>query len=254
MRRKLADSRGIVTGASSGIGRAIAVELCRRGARVLAVARRQARLDALRQEHDLAIYAGDVCDRETRTAALAEAQQQFGGVDFLVNAAGISAVERFAEGSAEVLRRIMEVNFFASAEFIREAIPMLRQGKKPLVVNVGSILGHRGIPWHGEYCASKYALQGLSESIRPELAKLGIDLLMVSPGTTQTELYADDPNRQNLPWNMGKGVSPEHVARQTALAMSRGSKEIIPNFAGKLLVWLSRRYPSLVDRAVRRYG
>jgi short-subunit dehydrogenase len=253
MRRKLADSRGIVTGASSGIGRAITVELRRRGARVLAVARRQARLEALKQEYGIAIYAGDICAPETRTVALEQARQQFGGIDFLVNAAGISTIERFADGSAEVLRQIMEVNFFAAAELIREAIPMLRQGRAPLVVNVGSILGYRGIPWHSEYCASKFALRGLSESIRPELARSAIDLLMVSPGTTSTELYADAPNRQRLPWKTGDGVSPERVARLTAQAMLRGSKEIIPNRRGKLLVWLSRHCPPLIDRAIRRY-
>lgn len=221
---------------------------------MLAVARRADRLAALQRECGVAILAGDICQSEVRAAALAQAEQQFGGIDFLVNAAGVSAVERFAEGSADTLRQIMEVNFFAAAEFVREAIPRLQQGRAPLIVNVGSILGHRGIPWHGEYCASKFALHGLSEAIRPELARLGIDLLMVSPGTTNTELYAADLNRQKLPWKQGKGVSPEHVARKTVRAMAHGRKEIIPNFSGRLLTWLSRFLPGAVDRCLRRYG
>jgi short-subunit dehydrogenase len=254
MRRNIAECRGIVTGASSGIGRAIAIELARQGARVLAVARRADRLESLASEVSLSFLAGDIRNPAIRAAAIDKCQQQFGGLDFLVNAAGISSVARFAESTPERLREIMEINFFAPAEFIREVIPHLRHGQHPLIVNIGSILGHRGIPWHDDYCASKFALQGLSESLRPELAKEGIDLLVVSPGTTKTELYDADAGRATLPWKQPQGVSAEYVARKTAQAMARGKRKIIPNPQGKLLVALSRWFPSCVDWMIRRYG
>jgi short-subunit dehydrogenase len=260
-KRTIAGSRGIVTGASSGIGRAIAAELFKNGARVLVVARRQDRLRDLASKlcatgnpGRIEVHSGDVREASVRQAAIAKVQDRFGGVDFLVNAAGISSVARFAESAPDRLREIMEVNFFAPIEMIRAAIPVLRQGNQPIIVNIGSILGHRGIPWHSDYCASKFALRGFSESIRPELAKLGIDLLIVSPGTTKTNLYENDADRSKLPWPQLNGVSPEYVARKTVRAMVRGRREIIPNPKGRLLVCLSRWCPWLLDRLMARYG
>jgi short-subunit dehydrogenase len=260
-KRSIEGSRGIVTGASSGIGRAIARELSKHGARVLAVARRAELLNQLAADargdkcaSPIELLAGDICDASLREHAVIEANRLFGGLDFLVNAAGVSSVNRFVDSSPDRLREIMKVNFFAPAELIRAALPLLQKGTKPIVVNVGSILGHRGIPWHSDYCASKFALQGLSESIRPELAKVGIDLLVVSPGTTKTELYSNDPSQQNLPWPQPHGVSPEYVARKTIRAMARGLHEIIPNSRGRLLVFLSRMSPYWLDRLMARYG
>lgn len=262
-KRKIAGSRGIVTGCSSGIGRAIAIELVKYGAHVIAVARRGGRLAELAAELGasplqgqgrLEVFCGDIRDAAIRQGSIAHAKQVFGGLDFLVNAAGVSTVARFAESTPDRLREIMEVNFFAPAEMIRESVEELRQGNRPIVVNIGSILGHLGIPWHADYCASKFALQGLSESLRPELTKLGIDLLMVSPGTTKTELYSNDAGRSQLPWPQPHGVSPQYVAQKTLQAMARGRHEIIPNHQGRLLVYLSRWCPWLVDRLMRRYG
>ena len=93
----------------------------------------------------------------------------YGGLDLLVNNAGIGAQGRFAEADPARLRQIMEVNFFAPAEMTRAALPLLKQGRRPMIVNIGSILGHRGIPGTSEYCASKFAVQGFSESLRAEL-------------------------------------------------------------------------------------
>ena len=258
-RRTIAGSRGIVTGASSGIGRAIALELAKNGARVFAVARRADRLNDLCQEcrpqpGEIACFPADVCDPLMREKIVTQAKESLGGIDFLVNAAGISSVARFVESTPERLRQILEVNFFAPTELMRVALPELIRGTNPIVVNIGSILGHRAIPWHGDYCASKFALRGLSESIRPELAKQGVDLLVVSPGTTKTELYATDPARQALPWRQPRGVSAEYVARKTVQAMSRGKREIIPNLQGRLLVWLSRYFPGILDHAMNKYG
>jgi NAD(P)-dependent dehydrogenase (short-subunit alcohol dehydrogenase family) len=110
-----------------------------------------------------------------------------------------------------------EVNFFAAAELIRESLPILSRGNHPIVVNIGSILGHRATPRNSEYCASKFALRGLTESLRPELAHLGIDLLLVSPGTTESEFYSHVINAQEKPpWPEQKAapaVAPAGGAR-----------------------------------------
>ncbi|HWB10149.1 MAG TPA: SDR family NAD(P)-dependent oxidoreductase [Pirellulales bacterium] len=258
-RRTLAASRVLITGASSGIGQALAVELARAGAFLVLNARRE---NELRKLADQVVAAGgqavcapgDVTLRETRLAALAAAQQQFGGLDILVNNAGVSAWGAFDQADENRLRRIMEVNFFALAEMTREALLLLKGGRRPLVVNIGSILGHRGIPLQTEYCASKFAVRGLSESLRGELARLGIDLLLVSPGTTETEFFEHLLEKTaEMPWGKPRGVPSSYVAAQIVRAMRSGRREIIPSHRGRLLVWLNRLAPSLVDAWMAKY-
>lgn len=258
-KRKLAGSRAILTGASSGIGRALALQLLAEGCQTVVVARRVEQLAHLAQvagslPGKLEIVAGDITRPEVRQAALNRAEQVFGGLDLLVNNAGVGATGRFANASTERLRRVMEVNFFAPAEMLRVAMPLLRQGTRPLVVNVASILGHRGIPLCSEYCASKFALIGFSESLRAELSRLGIELLVVSPGTTQTDFLASAMDAAATPWSHRRGVSPERVASRTLTAIRRGRHEIIVGPAGRLLVWSNRLFPRLVDLMMARYG
>lgn len=258
-RRTIAGLRGILTGASSGIGRALAVELVRAGARIVAVARRAERLEALRAEFQNAVgqfefVAGDISAPATRQAAIERAVTAFGGLDLVINNAGSGAMGRFAEASPERLRQIMEVNFFAAAELIRAAVPRLSQGQRPIVVNVSSVLGHRGVPGCAEYCASKFALQGLSESLRAELSTVGIDLLVVSPSTTETEFFDAAIGADQPKWPKLKGSTPEDVARKTIRAIAAGRHEIVLSAGGKLVVWANRFAPWFVDRILARYG
>ena len=149
----------------------------------------------------------------------------------------------------------MEVNFFAAAELIRESLPALLRGTNPIVVNVGSILGHRGIPRMHEYCTSKFAMQGFSQSLRIELRAEGVDLLMVSPGTTDTEFYDNVVHgRGNVPWNKGRGTPVAVVAKKTVRAMQLGKREIVPNLNGRLLLWANRHAPHWVDRVLERFA
>ncbi|HVX10091.1 MAG TPA: SDR family NAD(P)-dependent oxidoreductase [Pirellulales bacterium] len=258
-RRNLAEIRVLITGASSGIGAALAIELATRHARLVLNGRREEKLqevaDRIRAAGGQAVLApGDVTDRTARSAALAAADREFGGLDILINNAGVSAWGIFDQAQEDRLRRIMETNFFALAELTREAVPYLQRGRAPLVVNVASILGHRGIPFQAEYCASKFAVRGLSEAIRPELRRLNIDLLVVSPGTTESEFFDHLLERAaDLPWRRRRGVPASQVARQTARAMIRGRHEIIPSGQGRLLVWLNRLFPRLVDAWMQRY-
>ncbi|MEX0676589.1 MAG: SDR family NAD(P)-dependent oxidoreductase [Pirellulales bacterium] len=258
-RRTIRGSRGILTGASSGIGRALAVELVRAGARLVVVARRREHLEKLAGEMAqapgrLEIVAGDVTSGEVRSAAIERAQAAFGGLDLLVNNAGIGAMGRFDEAAPERLRQVMEVNFFAAAEMTRLAVPLLKVGNRPMVVNVSSVLGHRGVPGCAEYCASKFAVQGLSESLRAEFARLSIDLLVVSPARTQTEFFEKAIDDEGRPWPMLRGMSSEAVARRIVRAIRKGKHEIVISAGGKMLVWASRLFPGVVDRVLGRYG
>jgi len=191
-----------------------------------------------------------VCD-----AALASCQEHYDGLDVLINNAGVGGLGRFDEAESTRLREIMEVNFFAVAEWTRAALPLLRKGNKPMAVNVGSILGHRAIPHFSEYSASKFALRGLTESLRAELARDNIDVLLVSPGSTDTDFYDNAiGGRKTLPWSSGSHVSTEHVARATIKAIRRGKREIVPSCQGRMLVWINRMCPALVDRWMHKYG
>ncbi len=259
MRRTIEGSRAVVTGASSGIGRAIAIELCRQGAKVVATARRADRLKALAEEvaaagGKLETTAGDIVDPKVQLKALETAQKTFGGVDILVNNAGVGAMGLFEQSDPRLLRRVMDVNFFALVEMTRLALPFLKIGTRPIVVNVGSILGHRGVPYNSEYCASKFAVQGFSEAVRTEFIRHKIDVLVVSPGTTETEFFDRAIQKTGQPrWPEHRPVSAEEVARQTVKAIRRGKHEIIPYRWGKLFCLLNRLSPRMTDWLMARY-
>jgi short-subunit dehydrogenase len=258
--RTLIDRRALVTGASSGIGRALAVELARHGADLVLLARRKDRLAEVGREisalsRRAALVVGDVTDPDARHRTLEAARRELGGLDLLVNNAGVAAHGRFAEASAERIRPIMEVNFFAPVELIREAIPLLREGVQPMVVNVGSILGERGSPHKSEYSASKFALHGFSQAVRPELARLGIDVLVVAAGPTETEHFdVLLEGNAKLPWGNPPRQSADEVARTIVRAIERGRRMVVTGWRGKLLLLADRFFPSVVDRAMRRYG
>ncbi len=260
MRRTIAGSRAIVTGASGGVGRAIAIELARQGANLVLVARRAEQLRAVADEISqtggrAAVVAGDITDPQVRQEVIAKAQAEFGGLDLLVNNAGVGAIGRFDVADEARFRRVFEINFFAAAELTRAAIPVLRSGRHPMIVNIGSVLGLRATPQNSEYCASKFALRGWSESIRIELASVGIDVLLVSLGPTQSDFW-DHLVGQNEPppWSTSGAMPAELAASKIVRAIRAGRRELIPGFKARWFVRAGRLFPGLMDRFMRRYG
>ncbi len=251
----------IVTGASSGIGAALSAELHEAGAQLLLTARRADRLQALAtqlgsQGKPVVWMPGDITCESVRAELLDVVQRQWGGLDVLINNAGVGARGTFITATQERLRRVMEVNFFAPVEFIRKMLPLLRRGRQPLIVNISSVLGHRAVPGKSEYCASKFALHGFSDALRAELKGDGVEVLLVSPSTTRSEFeqsVVEDTAGEDRSWRMGQMTS-EQVARQTVRAIRQGRHEIILSPGGKLLVWLDRLSPPLVNRLVARFG
>src|SRR5438105_13697357 len=164
----------------------------------------------------------------------------FGGLDVLVNNAGIGATGHFAEVGPERLRKIMEVNFFGVTETTRAFLPLLKEGKNPAVVNVSSIAGKRGIPARSEYSASKFAVQGFSEALRAELAKDGIDVLVISPGLTQTNFSRNMlEQKARQPMDHLRGMTSAAVAEATLRAVERGRREVHLTLKGKLMVFVA---------------
>ncbi len=257
-RRSIRGARILITGASQGIGKCLALEAAKQGARVLAAARSEPLLRELAESMRvpggvIETVVADVTCPKDRQAMVDAAVAHFGGLDILVNNAGIGATGHFAEASAERLRKIMEVNFFAMAETTRAFLPMLKSGHQPAVVNISSIAGKRAIPARSEYSASKFAVQGFSQALRAELAKDGIDVLVICPGLTQTNFSKNMlEQKARMQLDHMRGMSAEDVALDTLRAIERGSNEIVLTFKGKLIALVSRFFPGLADRIARR--
>jgi short-subunit dehydrogenase len=257
-RRTLAGSRVLITGASQGIGRALALAAARRGAKVLAVARSYDLLRDLAAEARAAGGAlepvcADITSADDRRRMVEAALRHFGGLDVLVNNAGVGATGHFAECGPERLRIIMEVNFFALTETTRAFLPLLRLGQRPAIVNVSSIAGKRGIPARSEYSASKFAVQGFSEALRAEMARFGIDVLVVCPGLTQTNFSKNMlEQKARLQMDHMRGMTAEDVATATLRSIERGKNEVCLTLQGRLMVLVSRFFPRLADRIAAR--
>jgi len=253
-RRPLAGSRILITGASQGIGKALAALSVRRGAWVLAAARSIHLLDQLSAEVRhlggvLEVVNADITSPDDRQHIVDKLRRSFGGLDVLINNAGIGATGHFAESNPDHLRAIMEVNFFGTTEMTRVCLPLLQKGRNPAIVNVSSIAGKHGIPARGEYSASKFAVQGWSEALRPEMVRFGIDVIVVCPGLTQTN-FSKNMLQQTarMPVDHMRGMTSETVAEAILRALAQGRREVVLTAQGKLLTFLTRFLPGLVDR------
>ena len=261
VRWKPENSVAIVTGASSGIGYDLSRLLALRGATVVALARRADRIRTLAATCEtenaagcIIAVEGDVTSAETRKRAIESAARvRDGAIDLLVNNAGIGAIGPFASASPERLRRIMEVNFFAPVEFIRESLDALCKGRAPVICNVGSVLGHRAVPDKSEYCASKFALHGFSDSLRAELRPQGIQVTLVSPSTTKSEFFSSliDTDEGTTSKSFGSWT-PVRVARSTLAAIQSRRSEVILSLGGKALVYADRFAPPIVNAVLAK--
>lgn len=252
--------RTLLTGASSGLGHALAWQLASRGAHVLATARREDRLASLEQTWAsegsgagrLQTLAGDQTDAAFRQSLLKAATEQFGGLDLLVLAAGSGAVGRFDGSSPETLRQIMEVDFFAPAELTRLALPALREGNDPAIVLVGSIIGRHPLPLHLEYAAAKAALTAMAGSLRMELAREEIDVLLATLGPIASEFWESLLTGDRASWSRGRGMPANRAARRILRGLITRRHEVIPGLQAKGYVLVSRLFPRLFDRCVMR--
>ncbi len=260
-RRVLENRRILLTGASRGMGRELALKLARHHTHLLLIARSGEVLQPLVVElislgaASAEAIVGDVTDPSFRASVVEKLRNRWQAFDVLINNAGVSAHGHFDAHNEAILRQIMEVNFYAATELTRLSLPLLAEGNDPLIVNIGSILGHRGMPHNSEYSASKFALRGWSEALRTELHGRGIDVLLVSPGTIDTDFFDHLlAKSDSLPWGKQRGISPSAVARQIIRAIQLRRTEIYPNWRGRLLVAVNRWVPRVVDRVMNRFG
>lgn len=258
MVRDLHGRRILITGASSGIGRAIAELVAAEGAHVVLSARSEESLDeaaaALTSRGQVAFAVpGDVTSEDDRKRLLRTVVDRFGGLDVLINNAGVGSFGHFAESTEEVLRKVMEVNFFAPAELIRLAIPILEHGHQPAIVNVASMCGRRALPAWPEYSASKFALCGLSEALRAEMARFEIDVLLVLPGLTKTGLSKHlIRNAGRMKINYDQGMPPEEVAAGVVRAIQKNRPETVLGWDARWILRMNRFFPRFVNRIMNR--
>jgi short-subunit dehydrogenase len=259
MKRELRGRRILITGASRGIGRCLAEKLARLPARLALVARSSAELANFAIQlrtigADVLSVAADVTLPEDRQRLLDTVTDRFGGLDVLVNNAGVSSWGHFASSSEAILRQVMEVNFFAPAELIRLAVPVLTKGEQPAIVNVASICGRRGLPGWTEHSASKFALCGLTEALRGEMVRFDIEVLLILPGLVRT----DDLGRHLLrragraKFDYARATPPEAVADAVIAALEKHRTETVVGWDARWVARVNRFFPWLVDRLLAR--
>ncbi len=252
----------LITGASSGIGRALALELDRRGAQLVLAARRLEALAAVRaacrdpaRHHLLAL---DLENPEALPTKAAEAERLAGPIDILVNNAGISLRGRIEETDIAVDRRIMEVNYFGSIGLTKALLPGMLARRCGQVVVISSIVGHISTPMRSAYAASKHALHGWFDALRAEVHDQGIRVTLVLPGyiNTAISLNALGPDGQrhgHMDRNQARGLPAEYCAARIADAIASGRAEVIVSRPYERFGrWLGRHWPALFRIIVRR--
>ncbi len=262
-RRPFENARCLVTGASSGLGRALAEQLARAGAHVVVTGRSMERLKGLVEALEgQGVAAGrvhpvvaELTDDDQRQRLLNAVAERFdGALDLAINSAGVGAYGRFLSHDPSVLRQIFEINVFALIELTRGLHPLLKRGRRPALINMGSIVARRGLPGRSEYSASKFAVAGFTEAIRAEWSRDGIHILLVNPGFTATDF------ERNLIVDTAvykvaqrRTTSPEVVARATLRALERRKNEVTLSLGGRTLLLVNRLLPRFVDWGLARW-
>jgi NAD(P)-dependent dehydrogenase (short-subunit alcohol dehydrogenase family) len=252
----------IITGASEGIGRALALELAQQGAKLAISARNKDRLEELASEcHDLGaetlVLPADVtieseCRRMVETTA-----QHWGRIDILVANAGRTMWAKLEElEDSSVLESIMAVNYFGAVYCTRAALPWLLESRGRIVA-VASIAGLTGVPARSGYCATKHAMVGFFDSLRIELADRGVTVTVVAPDFVVSKIHrrALDGKGTPLgetPMQEDRIMTAEDCARMMATAIARRKRLLITSRRGKLGRWLKLVWPGLIDRIAKK--
>jgi short-subunit dehydrogenase len=255
-------ARCLVTGASSGLGRAIAGHLVRAGADVLLTGRSLDRLDATARDliaegvgpESVPVVAADLTREDGRADVIRSAEDRFEGLDLVVNAAGVGATGHLDTHDPSVFRTLFEINVFALVEMSRLSLPLLRRGDRPSLVNIGSIVARRALPGRSEYSASKFAVAGFTEAIRAEWTKYGIHVLLLNPGFTATEFERNlVVDTARVATAQKRLMTADQVAARTLKAILRGQNELTLTAEGRLLLLVNRLAPRFVDAGFARF-
>lgn len=256
---RVQDQVAIITGASSGIGAAIARLFAAEGARLVLASRSE---DGLKEvARTLGLPAGrvlvvptDVRQLEAVRRLVGRTMEEFGTVDILVNNAGIGMYAPYEKIIWEHFCEMWEVNFFGAAYAMREVVPIMKQRGRGTIVNISSVAGRIPLPFMASYCATKFALNALSDGLRTELARDGIRVVLVCPGRVQTPFHARsyyDGGTAKYKGRIGRGISAERVAQATLRATLAGRREVVVPLVMRLAIGFRTLFPALADRLIR---
>jgi short-subunit dehydrogenase len=247
----------IVTGASSGIGKALAQLFLEKNARVALFARSVDKMGEVVKGYPQdrwLIVGGDVTREEDCKMLIEATVQKFGKIDVLINNAGISMRALFEEVDLSVLKKLMDVNFWGTVYCTKFALPYLLSSRGS-VVGVSSIAGYQGLPGRTGYSASKFAMHGFLNTLRIEMLKQGLHVMIACPGFTAsniryTALTADGTPQGDTPLKEENLMTPEQVAWKIAKGIARRKREVIMTTQGRLTVLLGKFFPGFVDKMV----
>lgn len=246
--------RVVVTGASSGIGRAAALEFSRRGATVILAARRAERLESVAAEcRALGAAAETIVADVSRREECVELIERAGTVDVLVNNAGFAVFDAIEAASPDDLASMMETNVLGTIWSTQAVLPQMLARRSGTIVNVGSIAGIMGYARMSGYCASKFAVSGFTEAVRDEVAGRGVTVALVCPGTTETEFF-DRAERSRMPGasRLIRSVSAERVARAICDSAEDGRYRRIVPFSATMFMRLKETFPRFAHLLMRR--
>ncbi|MEB3734399.1 SDR family oxidoreductase [Halopseudomonas pachastrellae] len=249
---QLSASRVLLTGATGGMGRAIVAALCAQGAQVLVVGRQDQALQALVERNPglVSCLQADLRHPADRANVLRHAQQM-GGINLLINAAGINHFGLFENMQEQGIDDLITTNLSATLQLTHAMLPLLRSQPQSCVVNIGSTFGSIGYPGFSVYCATKFALRGFSEALRRELADTNVGVLYIAPRATRTEMNNAAVEAMNAELQVSMD-SPELVAERLVQALDADLREVHLGFPEWLFVRLNGLLPRLVDKALRR--
>lgn len=251
----------VITGGSSGIGKALAEVFGKNGSRVLITGRNKADLERAVTELqekgvEAAGFQADVSQVEDNQKMAAEAIRLYGRIDVLVNNAGISMRALFEEVQLEVIRKVMDINFFGVIYATKACLPEIIRNKGS-VIGISSIAGYRGLPGRTGYSSSKFALNGFLETLRTEMLKKGVHVLTACPGFTASNirkrsLTTDGSPQEDSPREEDKMMTAEECAAHIYHATVKRRKILVLTAQGKLTVFLNKWVPGFMDKLVYR--
>jgi short-subunit dehydrogenase len=249
-----------VTGGSDGIGRALVDELITRGAKVATCGRNQDKLYDLQVKYPgdpLHTIVADVSKYDDCANFISSTIATFGGIDILINNAGISMRGLLQDVEMDVLKKVMDINFYGTVYCTKLALSSIIKNKGT-VVGVSSIAGYRGLPGRSGYSASKFAVNGWLEAIRTELLNTGVHVMWVCPGFTtsnirNTALNSAGEQHGESPMNEGELMTAETCANHILTAIQKKKRTLVLTFTGKRTVFMNKFFPSLTDKLVNKF-
>lgn len=249
----------VITGGSSGIGKALAQHFGSKGSKIVITGRKKEELDlAVQQLEDMGIdclsHQGDVSRDEDNKQLVESVINKYGKIDVLINNAGISMRALFQETDLDVIRKVMEINFFGAVNATHYCLPHILKSKGS-IIGISSIAGYRGLPGRTGYSASKFALNGFLESLRTELLKTGVHVLTACPGFTASNirkrsLTKDGAAQGDSPRAEEKMMTAEECARHIYQATVSRKKTLVLTSQGKLTVFLNKWASGMMDKMV----